>query len=213
MTSVVTPKEVLPAKIVGKAIYLELHPNPALDEDTRKSVSWNLNTTRQLIIFPAWTDDSGKTHNARYMSRDISSVSPRSQWGFNSGIVPIGELKADEDSYYADRYYTYDNLKADQLALMSDEDKVRATLSNITLVLQREFSATKWERIPDPTTGESTPVTKAFQGWAVRENKPLAIEVTDEDMKLVATSTTPQAVIRRINKVRATIDNFPEKLG
>jgi hypothetical protein len=149
------------------------------------------------------------------MSREISEQTPRSQWSFGVGISPIGELKDDPENstYYSQKYYDYDNLKSDEIALMSEEDVIKATIKNANLIIRREMIATKWERTPSPTGELSDPISVAYQGWVVREDKPLAIEVTDEDMKLVRHSTTPQAVIRRINKVRATIDNFPEKLG
>jgi len=52
-----------------------------------------------------------------------------------------------------------------------------------------------------------------MQGWIVRENKTVVVEVTTDDLQIVRDSKTPQAVIRRINKVRNSLDNFPEKLA
>jgi formylmethanofuran dehydrogenase subunit A len=54
----------------------------------------------------------------------------------------------------------------------------------------------------------------AKQSWVVRDNKTFSVEVTDEDYDdLIHKSKTPQAVIRRINKVRDSISTFPKKLG
>jgi hypothetical protein len=52
------------------------------------------------------------------------------------------------------------------------------------------------------------------QGWVVRDDKPFSVEITDQDIREVYKEwKTPQAVIRRINKVRGTLDKFPESLA
>jgi hypothetical protein len=57
--------------------------------------------------------------------------------------------------------------------------------------------------------GESTMV--ATQTWVVRDSKPLAIELTNEELDLARSGKTPQAVIRRIQKARLSA-GFPEKI-
>jgi len=57
--------------------------------------------------------------------------------------------------------------------------------------------------------GESTMV--ATQTWVVRDSKPLAIEMTNEELDLARSGKTPQAVIRRIQKARLSA-GFPEKI-
>jgi hypothetical protein len=72
--------------------------------------------------------------------------------------------------------------------------------------------------ISSASTGEvdenGNSIYRGVLAWAVRDNKPIAVELTDEDYRdLIHNRKTPQAVIRRINKVRGTLDKFPDKLA
>jgi hypothetical protein len=211
MTSVIAPKEVVAPKIVGKAIYLELEIDPEASEEVQRKASWYASEkpTKQLIFFPAWTDDEGVAHRSRVMSREISSSSPRAQWTFSGGISPMTELVEDNSSsYYAGRYYDYKFYSKQEVALMAEADVAESTLRHADIMLKTFMGVTYYEY---PEGKE--PEVKGAQGWTIRSDKPLAVEVTDEDMKLIGNSSTPQAVIRRINKLRTAIDSFPEKLG
>tara|TARA_B110000503_G_scaffold88259_1_gene133821 strand:- start:6501 stop:7160 length:660 start_codon:yes stop_codon:yes gene_type:complete len=219
MTTVIAPKEAVAPKIVGKAIYLELEIDPEVPEDIQKRASWQraYNPTKQVILFPAWTDDYGKTHRSRFMEREVSSTTPRAQWDFSPPITPVSELVTDEnaETYYSGRYFDYKVYTKDELVIMPESDIVEATFRNADLMLKKMMITTYYEWEKDPETGDRVgdATMKASQAWRIRSDKPLAVEVTDEDMKLLGNSKTPQAVIRRVAKLRSSIDSFPEKLS
>jgi hypothetical protein len=208
ITGVTAPKEVVPPRLVGKALYLELEMNPEIPEDKRYRISWEHahNPTKQLIIYPSWIDDSGKSHRGIAMERIVSSTTPRAQWDFSSKISPITTPTKDESShaYYADKYLDYKEIPRAEQGVMPESDLRQATITHAEILVKKATQVVFF--------GEDDS-QYVQQGWIVRGNKPIAVEVTDEDLKLVLERKTPQAVIRRINKVRATLDNFPEKLG
>jgi len=208
MTSVVSPA--LP-KIVGKALYLELVANPELDEDTQRSViGWQSKGTKQILIFPEYQDDLGRVHEAVAMSRIVSEHTPRSQWdtSYLRHPKPLNTPEPEEKPAYYNDYFsaqTYTNDEWDTLPLLA---KAESKNLAIELYLRSELVGTTYEGEGDDR------ITIAKQGWVVRDNKPFAVEITDEDYEdLHRKSKTPQAVIRRINKVRESISTFPNKLG
>ena len=100
----------------------------------------------------------------------------------------------------------YSNAEWDAL---TSREQFEARKRAIAIMLKNVMIDTYYSE-PD-TEGNRT--TLAGQGWIVREGKPIAVEITDQDMtELHSDSKTPQAVIRRINKVRTTLDKFPTKL-
>lgn len=220
MTSVTAPKEVLPPKLMGKAIYLELEIDPTLPEQLQRKADWDYENkpTRQVIIFPSWTDDSGKTHGVRAISRDVSVRRPRAQWDWTQPLRPLRKKPEGEStSYYAETYDEFDAIPKEEQALMPKEDLGKAYELAGDIFLKRIVMETSYKYPVNPETGEEDREQERFQfaypAWRIRENKPFAVEVTDEDLRQVLNTTTPQAVIRRINKVRSSLDNFPEKLG
>ena len=86
------------------------------------------------------------------------------------------------------------------------EEVVRQMLTNFTeQVIHREvmYSGAKY----DPEQDKPIDFTK--QNWEIV--RQFAVEVTDKDLADVLAHKTPQAVIRRINKVRVSL-GLPEKL-
>jgi hypothetical protein len=194
-------------KIVGKALYLELIADESLDQDKRRRLmGWQHEGTKQVLIFPEYQDDTGKIWGAVVMKRIISKHSPRSQWDteFIDRYRPNAkELK--KDGVY-DNYPEYTLAVWDTLTQREKFDSHKLALDS---VLRKSTLASDYE-----TDSEGKRTAYATQVWKVRDNKPIAVELTAEDMvELHMKSKTPQAVIRRINKVRETLDKFPEKLS
>lgn len=208
MTSVVSPAT---PKIVGKALYLELVADPTLDSDTQRSVlGWQHKGTRQIIIFPEYQDDLGKVHEAVAMSRIVSEHTPRSQWDttYLRHPKPLDTPTPEDKPDYYNDYFSVQNYTTDEwkeLPIMAQAESKKLA---IELYLRSELLGTRYEGEGDDR--KSIPL----QGWVVRDEKPFAVELTDEDYDdLHRKSKTPQAVIRRINKVRESISSFPNKLG
>ncbi len=205
MTSVTAPAT---PKIVGKALYLELVPDLTIDEDELRSlVGWQKSGVRQIIVFPEYQDDTGKVYGAVVMDRIISSMTPRSQWDFTyTDRYRIGEANPDSDNTYVD----YPNYGRDEWDSLSEREKAESRARVLKLTLQNYLVGTCYAT--NPVTGGRDVVAK--QGWVVRESKPIAVEITDQDMTDIHhDQKTPQAVIRRINKVRESLDKFPAKLA
>lgn len=207
-TTIATPK------IVGNALYLELVANPALTKDEQDALlSWRKDATKQVIIFPQYQDDTGRSQEAIIMTREVSKHYPRAQWDMNRARnfpkpmteEKLAEAYADTSSY---AWVNYEDYKTTEWAELSEKSKSEARALWLDLQLRNTMSSTGWGR---DESGERVEV--AGQAWVVRESKPIAIEITDEDMRLVNDYKTPQAVIRRINKVRESLENFPEKLS
>jgi hypothetical protein len=199
-------------KIVGKALYLELIADPTLStEEQRSLLGWQSNGIKQVIIFPQYQDDTGEFFCPVVLSRTVSANSPKSQWEttrVSGKLKPasVETMLADPD--YADLTYirpkTYDNA---EWAVLTEREKYESRKFTLDMTLRTQLVDTMW--VGEGSERESV----GRQGWKVRENKPIVIELTDQDMSEVLSGKTPQAVIRRINKVRGTLDKFPEKLA
>lgn len=202
-------------KIVGKALYLELIADPALSEDDKRSLlGWNTNGAKQIIIFPQYQDDTGKVYDPILMSRVVSSHTPRSQWDIHrvGGRYPKpvtqSQIEAQEDtSTYYRSYVTFEYYSTSEWDSLTEREKYESRKFALNMTLRQQTIDTMYEGEGD----ERKIVAK--QGWIVRESKPIVVEVTDQDMSEAIAHKTPQAVIRRINKVRDTLDKFPKKLA
>lgn len=197
-------------ELAGKALYLEMVVNPDLDEDTQRRVaSWQgIDSVKQVIIFPPYTDDTGRTSSTRIMSRQVSRTSPRAQWDWAEptrhsyrGVAPkpvSPEASVDSDEDIVLEYYNND-----EWDLLPEVSKQEAYKLAITNYLKDQTLRTIRDSEGNKTLVES---------WVVRNGKPISVETTTQDLSEVEACKTPQAVIRRINKVRDTIAEFPKKL-
>jgi len=210
MTSVVTTAT---PKIVGKALYLELVANPDLPVDKVKSaLGWQYDSVKQVIIFPQYQDDTGRTHEVVMISRIVSNYSPKAQWNFDyltrfpKPLTPEAKEKADKEGSY---YYNFDTYSSSEWAELTEREKYEARNLALDLLLRGTLlDATSQTN----ESGESVDYATSFR--TPRDNKPFSVEVTDEDYDDIHRHRkTPQAVIRRINKVRDTLDKFPSKLA
>jgi hypothetical protein len=195
-------------KIVGKALYLELVPDSSLPEDDlRGLLGWQYNGVRQLIMFPEYQDDTGKTYGAVIMTRTLTTFTPKAQWDFTyaeSLRIKEGEVGEGHASHYVD----YKHYSHAEWAELSEREKFDSRKRAMALTLKNQLVSTCYAT---DENGERVSVAK--QGYVVREGKPISVEVTDQDLNDIHNHRkTPQAVIRRINKVRDTLDKFPEKL-
>ena len=198
-------------KIEGNALYLELVANPELSEDDqRKYLGWQNDSVKQVIIFPVTERPDGYKQGV-IMSRIVGRYTSKAQWDFeiigdntNYGRVNLEVY----DNFIADKKETdlgiYRRLDSDVWDSYSVEEKARSSSIAIESYIR------------DHLVGSNYDYDKSkyhyAQAWSVRDNKPFAVEFTTEDLELATDHRTPQAVIRRINKVRGTLDNFPEKL-
>ena len=208
MTSTVTK----PApRLAGKATYLELVANPDLSEDEQRSIAgWQFKGTKQVVVFPEYQDDTGKVHSPIVLTRLVSEYSPRAQWDWSRANKKVNpnELEPDESrgSYYSD-YYSYPSYSKEEWDLLPELAKEKSKAFELDLILSNEMVSTTWVGEGDDRKLE------AKQGWTVRDNKVISIEVTNNDFDELHThQRTPQAVIRRINKVRDSLASFPTKL-
>lgn len=204
MTSVVAPK------IVGKALYLELVADPSLSSDKARSLlGWQHTGVKQLVIFPQYQDDTGKVYSPFVLSRVVSSYSPKAQWDSNYVDECVKKLELDSKSAEAHpNYVEFSEYTKAEWDLITEREKYESRKLALELTLKRHLIDTTYEG-----EGDERKVV-AEQGWVVRNSKPIAVEVTDEDYKeLIQYRKTPQAVIRRINKVRSMTPDFPEKLA
>jgi hypothetical protein len=195
-------------KIVSKALYLELVADTTIPEDElRQLLGWQHSGTKQVILFPEYQDDTGKVFGAVVMERIISKNTPRSQWDFTyADRLRPKPVEDTTDNHYAS-YTTYNRAEWDSL---TQREKFDSTKRGLQIILKNLAISTTYGE----ADSEGKRETIAKQGWIVRESKPIAVELTDEDMTdLHMKSKTPQAVIRRINKVRETLDKFPVKLA
>jgi hypothetical protein len=201
-----------PVKLVGKALYLELTADSTKPEEEVKSlIGWNASGTKQILIFPQYQDDMGKTFPAVLLSRIISANTPRSQWDrsrLHSNPKPIDLTPTEDESGYHADYKDIETYKSDEWAELPEVAKEASRKLALELYLRNEMLGTRYE-----TVAEGERVAVVGQGWVVRDSKPIAVEITNADMsELHDDYKTPQAVIRRINKVRETISTFPAKL-
>lgn len=201
-TAIATPK------IVGKALYLELVGDKNLPEDElRQLLGWQHKGTKQIILFPEYQDDTGKVWGAVVMERLISEHSPKAQWDFTYvDRLRTKPAEPNGDNHYVN-YNNYSNAEWDSL---TQREKFEARKRGLEVVLRNQMISTTYGT-PD---SEGNRTTIAKQGWVIREGKPISVELTDEDLNELHLKTkTPQAVIRRINKVRESLDKFPTKLA
>lgn len=209
MTSVVATAT---PKIVGKALYLELVANPDLPEDTTRTlIGWQHKGTKQILIFPEYQDDTGRIHTSVALTRIVSEHTPRSQWD-TTYIRPTKPLDPKAlESEDSDRYYDYLNLETykkeewDTLPIVARQEAQRQSLEL--------FITSQMKEVGYVGSGDDREAI-VEQAWTIRDSKPFAVEITDEDFDdLHRKSKTPQAVVRRINKVRESISSFPNKLA
>lgn len=194
-------------KIVSKALYLELVADPTLDTETaRQLLGWQHKGTRQIIVFPEYQDDTGKIWGAVVMERLISEHSPKAQWDFTYTDRLRPKESKDTDSYYVD-FPNYSTAEWDSL---TEREKFESRKRALAVVLKNATISTTYGEADE--NGNRPTIAK--QGWVIRDNKPISVELTDEDLnELHLKMKTPQAVIRRINKVRDSLDKFPTKLA
>lgn len=193
-------------RIQGKALYLELVNNPDAPEGSIGM--WHKGSVKQIIIMPQHLDEVGIAQPAQIWDRTISSRSPRSQWDnnkFGSGrlVKKLSDEKlADVDSWHI----SYDNYSPDELTSLMPSEKHEAAIYTIKEKMKSYLIDTYHTK---DEKGES--ITNATQTWAIRDSKPLAVEITNEELEQARLGTTPQSVIRRIQKARVSA-GFPEKL-
>jgi hypothetical protein len=212
MTSLSAP--LTAPKIIGKAVYLELVVNPALTPDQQRTVcGWHgaASSTKQMIIFPQYQGDTGKIMQSVVMTRTVSEHSPRAQWdtSYTRGFAKLGEpdmgIVVGHHSDYTNVEH-YSKEEFDELSIVKQVESRQRTLA---LTLKRELLGTAFGEVI-----KDEPESSVVQAWVVRDDTPLAVEITNEDMALLHDeSKTPQAVIRRINKVRESVLTFPNKLA
>jgi hypothetical protein len=195
-----------PATIQGKALYLELVNNP--DAPAESVHLWNKDSVKQVLILPQHLDEIGNVQPVQIWDRVISPRSLRSQWDNNKiGSGRLVKKLTEEDLGGLDSWHTiYNNYESDELASMSAKEKHEATLYTIFEKLKNSFIGTYTLR-----DAEGNNETHATQTWIIRDSKPLAIEITNEEFDQARLGKTPQAVIRRIQKARVSA-GFPEKI-
>jgi hypothetical protein len=180
-------------EVVGKAIYLEL--SPVLDSEGRCRFWQGIDSRLQILITPNGTDSEGRAVVGQIYNRIISPSSPRSQWERDQ-VVPIAHeselIKHFEDSN--SRYLPVP--KVEDFNTLPDEIKRDLYANGFTHKLRALVS-----RVSRTYNEETKEYDSAVSDdWTT--SKKFAVEVTDEDLKDIYNWKTPQAVIRRINKVR-----------
>lgn len=197
-------------KLVGQAIYLELVPDKdnLTEDELRRATGWKgADAVKQVVIYPARLDDTGRKQSTILMSRVVSENAPRSQWDWSrvNSHRKLKEIIPPEDSSSYSNTVYYDN---SEWELLPEVTRMESDKMVLSLLLKREMYSTSYEF---DESGER--VFNTIQGWVIRGGKPIAVEVTDEDYSdLHDKSKTPQAVIRRINKVRDSLAEYPAKL-
>lgn len=193
------------AKIVGKALYLELVNNPDAPEGSIGY--WAKDSVKQVIILPQTLDEVGIAQPVQIWERVVSSRSPRSQWSNNTirsfiKVPTLEHLEKHKDSYHL----PLETYEASEIATLSNEEKsnigVRTLNMRVKALLVDTYST---------TDAGGSYISNATQTWVVRDSKPLAVEITNEEIDLARSGTTPQSIIRRIQKARVSA-GFPEKI-
>lgn len=105
------------------------------------------------------------------------------------------------ESGYRGYAYIEDYTRAEWDELSEAEKQASKTLS-LSLTIKDQFLG----QIREDDNWTSV------QAWVVREQKPIVVETTTQDLEELEDYKTPQAVIRRINKVRDSIATYPKKL-
>lgn len=198
MTTLAPAATKLLPEVVGKALYLEL--TPIIDYATGTCSVWTgVDSVQQVIITPNGVDESGNYVAPVVMNRSISPTYPRAQWNFNT-IEPLPEtaalLEAAKDS--TGRFFHYKGVPQAEFDIYPEILKKSYLTNGIVQVLKQLSlqTTTTWNE----ETKNYDPKTKVI--WKLT-NK-FAVEITDEDLAKLRSHTTPQAIIRRINKVKDT---------
>jgi hypothetical protein len=185
--------KILP-EVVGKALYIEM--TPVLDSEGKCSVWQGADSIYQFIVTPNGVTPEGKVVPAKVLDRIISPRSPRSQWD-STHIEPVAhesELIKDYENSNKPSYYSTPKIEDfDTLPIEVQRDLIA---NGIAQVLKRNATYIRKEY------NESTKSydTSLSERWVI--SKKFAVEVTDEDLRQIYAWKTPQAIIRRINKVR-----------
>ena len=188
------PAKILP-EVVGKAIYLEL--SPILDSEGKPRVWQGADSILQVIITPNGTDSTGKQVKSVIYDRVISKSYPRSQW--DSSMVEPLQSEAELIRHYeaeGSKNAYLSTPKIEDFEALPDEIK-RDLYANGLSTRLRNLVARSYNNFNEATQEYETTTTEI---WSV--SKKFAVEVTDEDLASIGSWKTPQAVIRRINKVR-----------
>ena len=192
-------------KLAGKALYLELVPNPTLsDKEAKQACGWEYaSTTKQIILFPEYVDDTGAVSPAIMLTRSVSEYSPRAQWNRNalSTMRPIPLEEQTLEGGYRGYAYLKSYGREDWDALSTEKQQASKTLG-LSLLLKEQLLGQIRE-------DESW---KTLQAWVVRDDKTIVVETTTQDLEDLDDYKTPQAVMRRINKVRDSFASYPKKL-
>jgi hypothetical protein len=194
------------AKIVGKALYLELVNNPDAPEGSIGY--WSKDAVKQVIILPQTLDEVGIAQPVQIWERVVSARSPRSQWD-NNTIRSFVKLPTPEHlEKHKDAYHLpLETYESSEVATMSNDRKSEIGVQTLNMRVKQLLIDTYSTR-----DTEGNHISNATQTWVVRDSKPLAIEITNEEIDLARSGTTPQSIIRRIQKARVSA-GFPEKIA
>lgn len=200
----------------GHALYLELVPDTdnLTEREVRRVCGWQgEKAVKQVLIFPPSVDDTGREQRGLMLTRIVSPTSPRSQWEWtNTTTQRVKSVELKENETYANAE-TYTKEEWD---LLPEATKVKSHKLSLDHTLRGQMYYTDYQMDESGDyvrDSEGNVVRTTKQGWVVRSGKPISVETTDEDYSdLHDKSKTPQAVIRRINKVRESLAGFPAKL-
>lgn len=185
--------KILP-EVAGKALYIEM--TPVLDSEGKCSVWQGADSIYQFIVTPNGVTPEGKVVSAVVFDRIVSPRSPRSQWD-SSPVEPVAhesELIRDYESGGKPNYYSTPRIEDfDSLPIEVQRDLIA---NGVAQILKRNVVSIRKTYNEETKDYDST----ISERWTI--SKKFAVEVTDEDLKQVSAWKTPQAVIRRINKVR-----------
>lgn len=178
-------------KVIGKALYLEL------------VVKEEENSTTQVIVFPQYLDHTGTLYESVVLSRQVSQYTPKRQWHKTINRTRVKPDEVMSEGWYAE---TYTKEEWDKLTGREQYESRKValdiTLRNLLLHTRRSY---------DPKTSDYK--AEVIQLLTLRDKKPFSVEITEQDLiELNHQHKTPQAVIRRINKVRESLDEYPEAL-
>jgi hypothetical protein len=196
---------ILSPRIAGKALYLELVNNPDVPE--AKLGYWQKKGVKQVIILPQNLDEVGIAQPIQIWQRVVSPHSPRSQW--DSDTIGSGRFvkKPSQEKLDADDYHlSYETYTKDELDAMTDRDKHESGVYTLAEKLKGVLLDNLYTR---DENGDSS--SEVLQTWVIRDSKPLAVEVLDDELEQARCGKTPQAIIRRIQKARVSA-GFPEKM-
>lgn len=192
-------------EVVGKAIYLEA--TPVLDAEGKPVVPWYgaKDSVKQIIIIPRGKDTTGRNVEPFIYDRTISSAYPKAQWNRNQ-IHPTPsktEFAANGENTY--RGLTLEAPTPAELEAMPEEIQKQFWANGIEMRLYQELMYEKSVHNSETGNYDVTPL----HAWKVV--RKFAVEVTDKDLADIYGYKTPQAIIRRITKVRVSL-GLPEKL-